>query len=58
MRQFDHPHIIKLIGIVTSNPIHIVMELAQYGEVSGNKLFTFYRILKKNRCSDLPKRNT
>ena len=33
MKQFDHPHIIKLIGIVASNPIRIIMELAPHGEV-------------------------
>lgn len=33
MKQFDHPHIIKLIGIVASNPIRIIMELAPYGEL-------------------------
>ena len=34
MRQFDHPHIIKLIGICSESPIWIVMELAKLGEVS------------------------
>ncbi|XP_066930662.1 focal adhesion kinase 1-like isoform X2 [Clytia hemisphaerica] len=33
MKQFDHPHIIKLIGIVSSNPIRIIMELAPHGEL-------------------------
>ena len=33
MKQFDHPHIIKLIGIVTANPTRIIMELARHGEV-------------------------
>ncbi|XP_074643647.1 focal adhesion kinase 1-like [Tubulanus polymorphus] len=33
MQQFDHPHIIKLIGVCTDNPIWIVMELAQLGEM-------------------------
>lgn len=35
MRQFEHPHIIRLIGIVTQNPIYLVMELAPYGEVKN-----------------------
>ena len=40
MKQFDHPHIIKLIGIVTANPTRIIMELAPHGEV-WNHLFLF-----------------
>ena len=33
MQQFDHPHIIKLLGICSDSPIWIVMELAKLGEV-------------------------
>ncbi|XP_023218194.1 focal adhesion kinase 1-like [Centruroides sculpturatus] len=33
MQQFDHPHIIKLIGICSESPIWIVMELAKHGEM-------------------------
>lgn len=33
MQQFDHPHIIKLIGVCSDSPIWIVMELARYGEM-------------------------
>ena len=33
MRQFEHPHIIKLIGVVSNSPTYIIMELAPYGEV-------------------------
>jgi focal adhesion kinase 1 len=33
MKQFDHPHIIKLIGICMEENFFIVMELATYGEV-------------------------
>lgn len=33
MQQFDHPHVIKLIGIVSDSPSYIIMELASYGEV-------------------------
>ncbi|XP_042881295.1 uncharacterized protein LOC122258969 isoform X2 [Penaeus japonicus] len=33
MQQFDHPYIIKLIGICSDSPIWIVMELARYGEM-------------------------
>eukprot|EP00794_Sanderia_malayensis_P004749 gene4749-5373_t len=33
MKQFEHPHVVKLIGVVTSEPIYIIMELAPYGEL-------------------------
>uniref|UniRef100_A0A224YYY1 non-specific protein-tyrosine kinase n=1 Tax=Rhipicephalus zambeziensis TaxID=60191 RepID=A0A224YYY1_9ACAR len=33
MQQFDHPHIIRLIGICSGSPIWIVMELAKHGEM-------------------------
>ncbi len=33
MQQFDHQHIIKLVGICSSNPIYIIMELAKHGEL-------------------------
>ncbi|CAM9655338.1 unnamed protein product [Lampetra planeri] len=33
MRQFDHPHIVKLIGVISDPPIWIVMELCKYGEL-------------------------
>lgn len=34
MRQFDHPHIVKLIGVITENPVWIIMELCTLGEVA------------------------
>lgn len=33
MKQFDHPHIIKLVGVCTDGEFYIVMELAAYGEM-------------------------
>lgn len=33
MQQFDHAHIIKLIGVCTDSPVCIVMELAKLGEL-------------------------
>lgn len=33
MQQFDHRHIIKLIGICSTTPVCIVMELARHGEL-------------------------
>ncbi|XP_055538906.1 uncharacterized protein LOC129726199 isoform X7 [Wyeomyia smithii] len=44
MQKFEHPHIIKLIGICSGPPIWIVMELARLGELraylkkNGSKL--------------------
>ncbi|XP_013874916.1 protein tyrosine kinase 2 beta, b isoform X1 [Austrofundulus limnaeus] len=37
MKTLDHPHIVKLIGIIEQDPVWIVMELYQYGEL-GNYL--------------------
>ena len=39
MKQFDHPHIIKLVGVCTDDEFYIVMELAAYGEVVTLLLF-------------------
>ena len=33
MKQFDHKHIIRLIGICSESPYWIVMELAKHGEL-------------------------
>ena len=41
MKQFDHPHIIKLIGVCTDEEFYIVMELAAYGEVIVLLSFTY-----------------
>ncbi|XP_051991752.1 focal adhesion kinase 1-like isoform X7 [Xyrauchen texanus] len=43
MRQFDHPHIVKLIGIITENPVWIIMELCTLGE-----LRSFLQVKKYN----------
>ncbi|XP_028836608.1 protein-tyrosine kinase 2-beta-like [Denticeps clupeoides] len=37
MKKLDHPHIVSLIGIIEDDPVWIVMELYQYGEL-GNYL--------------------
>ncbi|XP_061668183.1 protein tyrosine kinase 2 beta, b isoform X2 [Syngnathoides biaculeatus] len=39
MKNLEHPHIVKLIGIIEDNPVWIVMELYEYGEL-GNYLTT------------------
>ena len=33
MQQFDHRHIIKLVGICSESPVWIIMELARHGEL-------------------------
>lgn len=33
MQKFDHPHIIKLVGVCSDSPVWIVMELARFGEL-------------------------
>uniref|UniRef100_A0A672GL24 non-specific protein-tyrosine kinase n=1 Tax=Salarias fasciatus TaxID=181472 RepID=A0A672GL24_SALFA len=33
MRQFDHAHIVKLMGVITENPVWIIMELCTLGEL-------------------------
>lgn len=33
MQKFEHPHIIRLIGICSDSPVWIVMELAEHGEL-------------------------
>ena len=33
MQQFDHQHIIKLMGICSASPIWLVMEWARHGEL-------------------------
>ncbi|XP_058235331.1 protein tyrosine kinase 2 beta, b isoform X3 [Hemibagrus wyckioides] len=33
MKQLDHPHIVSLIGIIEEEPVWIVMELYQFGEL-------------------------
>jgi focal adhesion kinase 1 len=39
MKQFDHPHIIRLIGLcMEPPPIYIIMELAPHGEVRSTFL--------------------
>lgn len=36
MKNLNHQHIVKLIGIIEDDPVWIVMELYQYGEVSAS----------------------
>ena len=42
MEKFDHPHIIKLIGVCNEGPLLIVMELAKFGQLKN------YLISNKN----------
>lgn len=33
MKNLDHPHIVRLIGVIEVDPVWIVMELYEHGEV-------------------------
>lgn len=33
MKDLDHPHIVRLIGVIEADPVWIVMELYEHGEV-------------------------
>lgn len=39
MKNLNHQHIVKLIGIIEEDPVWIVMELYQHGEVRANLNF-------------------
>lgn len=39
MQKFDHPYIIKLLGVCTEQPVLLVMELARLGEVIKSRVF-------------------
>lgn len=41
MKKLDHPHIVRLIGVIEEDPVWIVMELYQYGEVRFIYLIDF-----------------
>ncbi|GCC49683.1 hypothetical protein chiPu_0033722, partial [Chiloscyllium punctatum] len=32
MKPLDHPHVVKLIGIIEEEPAWLIMELYPYGE--------------------------
>lgn len=44
MRQFEHPHIIQLIGVCSDKPVYIVMELAKLGEMRAYLQNNQYRL--------------
>lgn len=33
MKNLDHPHIVRLIGVIEVDPVWIIMELYEHGEV-------------------------
>lgn len=47
MKNLNHQHIVKLIGIIEEDPVWIVMELYQYGEVCANELLVYFRLVFK-----------
>lgn len=53
MKKLDHPHIVRLIGIIEEDPVWIVMELYQYGEVREtvkNEKNDLFLIFLWNHC--------
>ena len=46
MAKLDHPHIVRLIGVVKSPNLMIVMELAPFGQLN--------KYLKKNKQLTIP----
>lgn len=51
MKNLDHPHIVRLIGVIEVDPIWIVMELYEHGEVRDWLYSHFYS--KFRRLLDL-----
>ncbi len=43
MKNLDHPHIVRLIGVIEEDPVWIVMELCQHGEVNNSPDAGSYR---------------
>lgn len=39
MKNLDHPHIVRLIGVIEVDPVWIVMELYEHGEVGVSKFY-------------------
>ncbi|XP_047432330.1 protein-tyrosine kinase 2-beta-like [Mugil cephalus] len=44
MKNLDHPHIVRLVGVIEADPVWIVMELYEHGEL-GNYLIEQQHIL-------------
>uniref|UniRef100_A0A8C7DMY2 non-specific protein-tyrosine kinase n=1 Tax=Oncorhynchus kisutch TaxID=8019 RepID=A0A8C7DMY2_ONCKI len=47
MKNLNHPHIVSLIGVIEANPVWIVMELYQYGELKN------YLTENKNKLTNI-----
>lgn len=45
MKNLDHPHIVRLIGVIEVDPVWIVMELYKHGEVC-NFLFIHFMLVE------------
>lgn len=50
MKNLDHQHIVKLIGIIEESPVWIVMELYPYGEVGDS---AFQAPLRAGSCQEV-----
>ena len=47
MQQFDHPNILRLIGVCKDSPVYIVMELCHYGDLRN------YLTILRNKNSQI-----
>ncbi|XP_054598946.1 protein-tyrosine kinase 2-beta isoform X1 [Nothobranchius furzeri] len=50
MKNLDHPHIVRLIGVITVDPVWIVMELYKLGEL-GDYLVEHQYVLKTGKLT-------
>ncbi|XP_043119440.1 protein-tyrosine kinase 2-beta isoform X2 [Puntigrus tetrazona] len=44
MKKLDHPHIVRLVGIIEEDPVWIVMELYQHGELGNYLLENMHKL--------------
>lgn len=44
MKNLDHPHIVRLIGVIEKDPVWIVMELYEHGELGNYLVEKQYRL--------------
>uniref|UniRef100_A0A673JYU5 non-specific protein-tyrosine kinase n=1 Tax=Sinocyclocheilus rhinocerous TaxID=307959 RepID=A0A673JYU5_9TELE len=57
MKKLDHLHIVRLVGIIEEDPVWIVMELYQYGEVRFIHLNDFNYSIQCFSIRDIAVRN-
>lgn len=53
MKNLDHAHIVRLIGVIEVDPVWIVMELYEHGEVGQFEFRKSCPCCRKSRDKDL-----